>query len=126
VALGIAVIGSIGTAVYRLQTSRTIPAGVPRQAAAAAHESLASATAEAARLPHGLGMALLDAARPAFTHGLNIAAAVSIMIAVGLALLAVVAFRDRHPATEAAGATARPRSSPSADAESLRPAGITG
>jgi MFS transporter, DHA2 family, multidrug resistance protein len=120
VALGVAVIGSAGTAVYRLQTARTIPAGVPRQAAAAARESLASAAAAAARLPHGLGRALLDAARQAFTHGLNTAGAVSIMIAAGLALLAVVAFRDVRPATEPAEATARPGSGP-ADLAHLAP-----
>jgi len=87
--------------VYRLQTAHTIPIGVPRQAAAAAHESLAGAAAAAAGLPHGLGSALLDTARQAFTHGLNAAAAVSIVVAATLALLAVVLLRDTRPTAEA-------------------------
>jgi DHA2 family multidrug resistance protein-like MFS transporter len=104
-ALGVALLGSVGTAVYRRQAARTLPTGLSRQAAEAAHGSLAGATAAAARLPHGPGAALLDAARQAFTDGLNIAAVVSVVIAAGLALLAVLLRRVR-PAAEAAGAAA--------------------
>ncbi len=107
VALGVAVIGSLSTAMYRLQIARTLPAGVPRQAAAAAHESLASAVTAAARLPQRPGSALLDTARQAFTHGLNTAALVSVVVAAGLALLAVALLRHTHPAAGAADAAAQ-------------------
>ncbi|HEY7143274.1 MAG TPA: MFS transporter [Streptosporangiaceae bacterium] len=97
-ALGVAVIGSAQTAVYRLRTAHTLPAGLPSRAAAAAHESLASAVPAAARLPHALGAALLDPARAAFTLGLNATAAGSIVVVAGLALLALVLLRPRPAA----------------------------
>jgi DHA2 family multidrug resistance protein-like MFS transporter len=97
-ALGVAVIGSIGSAVYRAQAAHILPAGLPRGAAAAARDSLAGAAAAASRLPGGPGAALLDAARQAFTHGLNITAAVSMAAAAGLGLLAVMLLRHAGPA----------------------------
>jgi MFS transporter, DHA2 family, multidrug resistance protein len=107
-ALGVAVIGSIEAAVYRLQTARAIPAAVPARAAAAARDSLAGAQSAAARLPHGLAATLLDAARQAFTQGLSTAAAASVAVAGVLALLAVILLRHPHPAAEAPGAITRP------------------
>ena len=107
-ALGVAVIGSIEAAVYRLQTAHAIPAAVPARAAAAARDSLAGAQSAAARLPHGLAATLLDAARQAFTQGLSTAAAVSVAVAGVLALLAVILLRHPHPAAEAPGAATRP------------------
>jgi DHA2 family multidrug resistance protein-like MFS transporter len=107
-ALGVAVIGSIEAAVYRLQTAHAIPAAVPARAAAAARDSLAGAQSAAARLPHGLAATLLDAARQAFTQGLSTAAAASVAVAGVLALLAVILLRHPHPAAAAPGAAARP------------------
>jgi MFS transporter, DHA2 family, multidrug resistance protein len=105
VALGVAVIGSIAAAVYRLQTARAVPAGLPPQAAAAARQSLASAVTAAAQLPHGLGSALLGTARQSFTHGLNTAAALSIAVAAALALIAAALLRDARPTAEQAETT---------------------
>ena len=65
-ALGMAVLGSIGTAVYR----HDIPASAP----AAAHETLGGALAVAHRLPARTGDALITAAREAYTHGMQAAA----------------------------------------------------
>jgi DHA2 family multidrug resistance protein-like MFS transporter len=93
VALGIAVIGSIDTAVYRLQTAHAFPAGVSSRAVAPARDSLAGAVSVAARLHDGTGRTLLTAARQAFTHGLNTAALAGIAIAAALALLAAVTLR---------------------------------
>jgi len=107
-ALGVAVIGSIEAAVYRLQTAHAIPAAVPARAAAAARDSLAGAQSAAARLPHGLAATLLDAARQAFTQGLSTAAAASVAVAGVLALLAVILLRHPHPAAEAPGVATRP------------------
>jgi len=67
-ALGIALLGSLGTVVYRTQIAGAIPAQVPGTAAELnAHESLAGATAAAQTLPAQLAMELLSAARQAFT-----------------------------------------------------------
>ncbi len=68
-ALGIAVLGSIVTGVYRDFTG---PAGTPD----AAHESLGGAVEAAAGLPAPTAGALLDSARQAFVDGLALAAGV--------------------------------------------------
>jgi MFS transporter, DHA2 family, multidrug resistance protein len=100
--LGIAVLGSIGVAVYRGGMADGVPAGVAPEAAAAARDTLGGAVGVAARLPGDLGAALLDAARAAFTQGLHAAAAVSVAVAIGLAVLVASLFRDGD-ATSARG-----------------------
>ena len=50
-ALGIAVLGSIGTAVYRGAMADAMPAGVPPEAAEAARDTLGGAVAAAEQLP---------------------------------------------------------------------------
>ncbi|MEU3524964.1 MFS transporter [Streptomyces sp. NPDC038707] len=82
-ALGIALLGSIVTGVYRDFTG---PAGTP----AGAHESLGAAVQAAAHLPPQQAGALLDAARASFVHGLHLASAAG--AAVLLAASAVAWF----------------------------------
>ncbi|MFE6357166.1 MFS transporter [Streptomyces rochei] len=77
-ALGIAVLGSIVTGVYRDFTG---PAGTP----AAAHESLGGAVEVAAHLPGPTAGALLDAARQAFVDGLTLAAGVGAAVLLAAA-----------------------------------------
>ncbi|MFC7815599.1 MULTISPECIES: MFS transporter [unclassified Streptomyces] len=77
-ALGIAVLGSIVTGVYRDFTG---PAGTP----AAAHESLGGAVEVAAHLPAPSAGALLDAARQAFVDGLTLAAGVGAAVLLAAA-----------------------------------------
>ncbi|MER6073078.1 MFS transporter [Streptomyces sp. NPDC001817] len=77
-ALGMAVLGSIGTAVYRHEMPPTAPAR--------ARETLGDALATAAHLPGRAGESLLGTAREAFTTGMQGAA---IAGAVLLALTAV-------------------------------------
>ena len=96
-ALGIAVLGVVGTAVYRDQMAGGIPAGVPDQAAAVAQDTLGGAAAVAGELPDPLGAALLEAAREAFTHGLHLAATVSAAAALAFAVLVVVLLRGVRP-----------------------------
>jgi MFS transporter, DHA2 family, multidrug resistance protein len=93
-ALGIAILGSIGVAVYRGELADALPAGVPSQAAAVARDTLGGAVGVAAQLPEGLGVALLAAAREAFTQGLQLTAALSAAVAVAIAVLATVLLRD--------------------------------
>jgi MFS transporter, DHA2 family, multidrug resistance protein len=89
-ALGIAILGSLGTAVYRSEVSDAVPAGVPSHAAEAVKDTLGGATHVADRIPAGL----IDAATVAFTHGLQVAAATSAVLMLGLAALAAVLLRD--------------------------------
>jgi MFS transporter, DHA2 family, multidrug resistance protein len=102
-ALGIAILGVVGTAAYRVQVAEAVPAGVPPQAAAAARDTLGGAVAAAGQLPDQLGRALLEAARQAFTQGLHVAFAVSASAAIGVAILAVVLLRGVRPSSELEG-----------------------
>jgi MFS transporter, DHA2 family, multidrug resistance protein len=99
-ALGIAVLGVVGTAVYRSQMADRVPAGVPDQAAAAAQDTLGGAVAAAGQLPDRLGAALLEAAQEAFTQGLHLAAAVSAAAALAFAVLVVLMLRGVRPSSQ--------------------------
>jgi DHA2 family multidrug resistance protein-like MFS transporter len=89
-ALGIAILGSLGTAVYRSRMADAIPAGVPRGVTDTALDTLGGAVAAAQQLPHPVGAQLVTAARDAFTTGLQLAAATSALVAIGVAVLVVV------------------------------------
>jgi DHA2 family multidrug resistance protein-like MFS transporter len=101
-ALGIATLGSIGTAIYRTQVSGAIPADVPTAAAGAARDTLAGATAAAANLPDPLASALLAPAREAFTSGMHAAATISAVLLAVVAVLVVALLRQVRPSGEPA------------------------
>src|SRR5262245_12667775 len=114
-ALGIAILGSIGVAVYRAQLADTLPAGVPGQAATIARDTLGGAVGVAAQLPGTAGAALVEAAREAFTQGMQLTVTLSAAVAVGAAVLATVQLRTVPASAEAepgdqppARATGRP------------------
>jgi DHA2 family multidrug resistance protein-like MFS transporter len=98
-ALGIAILGVIGTAVYRGHVTDAIPSG----AATASRDTLGGAVAAAGQLPDELGAALLSAARDAFSQGLHVVAAISAGVAVGSAVVAAVMLRGA-PSSDAAEA----------------------
>jgi DHA2 family multidrug resistance protein-like MFS transporter len=105
-ALGIAVLGSIGVAVYRSEIADAVPPGVPADASATAEDTLGGAAEAVEGLPGDLGETLLDAAREAFTQGLQVAALTGAAVAVVTAVLAVVFLRRLGPG---AGEEAAPR-----------------
>ncbi|MFF4900719.1 MFS transporter [Streptomyces sp. NPDC001068] len=84
-ALGMAVLGSIGTAVYRHEMPATAPAD--------ARETLGGALAAAGRLPGHTGDALLHTAREAFTSGMQGAAIAGAVLLVLAAVGAGVTLR---------------------------------
>jgi DHA2 family multidrug resistance protein-like MFS transporter len=92
-ALSIAILGSIGTAVYRDQVAEGIPAGVPAESAEAARDTLGGAVVESEQLAGPLAAELLDAAREAFTQGLQVAAFTSAVVAALTAVLALIFLR---------------------------------
>jgi len=99
-ALGISVLGSIGVALYRRGLSADLPAAVPADAALVARDTLGGAVAVAGQLPSQLGSAVLDVARDAFVQGMQVAATISAIIAVTVAILAVVLLRDVRGGTD--------------------------
>jgi DHA2 family multidrug resistance protein-like MFS transporter len=94
-AFGVAVLGSIVTAVYRNAMETGVPVGVPHGAADAARDNLGTAAAAAQALPDSLAGPLLTAARAAFTSGFHVTAIVS---AVLMVLIAVPVLRLRRAA----------------------------
>ncbi|MGH9197926.1 MAG: MFS transporter, partial [Acidimicrobiia bacterium] len=92
-ALGIAILGSVGTAVYRSEVSDGVPFGVATEAADVARDTLGGALTVAVQLPDRLGAPLLDAAREAFTEGVQLAAAISAGVAIIVAVLVVTLIR---------------------------------
>jgi DHA2 family multidrug resistance protein-like MFS transporter len=101
-ALGIAVLGSIGAAVYRSDVANSLPQGLPAQAADATRETLGGAVAVAGQLPAGLGNAVITAARGAFVNGMHTAALAGAVImalaaAVTVSVLRKASQRDPQP-----------------------------
>jgi DHA2 family multidrug resistance protein-like MFS transporter len=92
-ALGIAILGSIGAAVYRSGVVDAVPDGVPPAAADAARDTLGGALAVAQELPGRLGQGLVDAAQSAFTQGLQLSAGIGAVVAIGIAGLVVAQLR---------------------------------
>jgi len=89
-ALGIAILGSIGAAVYRGDLANALPADVPSQAAAIARGTLGGAVSLAAQLPGDTAPALLDAAREAFIQGMQLTVTLSAVAAACIAVVATV------------------------------------
>jgi len=73
---------------------------VPSGAAAAARDTLGGALVTAGQLPDQLGATLLGAAREAFTQGLQVTAAISAVVALGIAILAAALLRDVRASAE--------------------------
>ncbi|MEX1100946.1 MAG: MFS transporter [Actinomycetota bacterium] len=93
-ALGIAVLGSIGTVVYRSELADLLPGDVPSQAATIARDTLGAAVGVADGLPAQLGAQLVESARDAFIQGMRVSTAVAAVVAIGIAVLATVMLRD--------------------------------
>ncbi|GLW12878.1 MFS transporter [Microtetraspora sp. NBRC 13810] len=93
-ALGVAVIGSVGFAVYRANLADRLPEGLPAPVVEAAKDTLAAAVNVARELPAAQGSGLLSVARDAFVHGLQTTAIVGAVLAVLLAVAAAVLLRN--------------------------------
>jgi DHA2 family multidrug resistance protein-like MFS transporter len=107
-ALGLAILGTIGTAVYRGQTADALPADVPAHAAGTASDTLAGAVAVADTLPQVLAAEVLEPAREAFAQGLQIAATIGGVLVVVAAIMVARLLRleSERGATEATAAPA--------------------
>ena len=123
-ALGIAILGSIGNAVYRRDVVDALPAGLPPGATDTVRETLAGARVVAAQLPQQTGDAVLRAAREAFVAGLNAAAIAAIAVTVAAAVLSATILRTvRTTRPGAEPAVAGPGTVQPADEAAKDPAG---
>ncbi|AJT67272.1 hypothetical protein T261_5655 [Streptomyces lydicus] len=101
-ALGMAILGTVGSTQYRSGIGDALPAGLPAAAADAARETLAGAAAVAGQLPGRAGAALLTAARAAFVDGMHAAVLGAAGVMVCAAVLAVALLRRVRTAEGAA------------------------
>ncbi|MET8093296.1 MFS transporter [Micromonospora sp. NPDC005220] len=101
-ALGMAILGSVGAAVYRREIVDGLPAGLPADTTDAAQETLGGALAVAQGLPAELADAVRHAAAVAFTDGLHLAAYAAMAVMLLGAVTALVVLRGVRPADSAA------------------------
>lgn len=86
-ALGIAVIGSIGAAVYRRHMLAAMPDSLPADLSLAAGDTLGGALGAAAQLPADIGEQVMAAAREGFSMALHTNAIIGALILAGTAAL---------------------------------------
>jgi DHA2 family multidrug resistance protein-like MFS transporter len=107
-ALGIAILGSIGVAIYRGRIAEQLPSEVPGEASATARDTLGGAVEVAGQLPGELGAIVLEVARSAFVSGMQLTAGIAAVMAMGLAIVTVIALRSRGLPSESEPAPEEP------------------
>ena len=113
-ALGISILGSIGIAIYRGGVADALPAAIPDAVAEAATDTLGGAIAAAAALPEALGAIVVQVASAAFVQGMQVAAIISAVTAVGVAVLVLTTLRDARPPAEDVALAEGPDHAPAA------------
>jgi DHA2 family multidrug resistance protein-like MFS transporter len=88
-ALGIALLGSLGTAIYRDDMAGAVPSDVSPAVADAARDTLGGAAGVAAQLPDGV----LHAAHAAFASGMNAVAGLAALLMIGMAAITAIVLR---------------------------------
>ncbi|MFD3700835.1 MFS transporter [Streptomyces sp. NPDC058646] len=116
-ALGLAVLGSIGSAVYRDGIADSDLGAVPAEATASAGESLGGAVRASAELPQQLSGDLLDSARAAFLDSLHAVALTCAVVVTVLAVAVAVLLRNTG---RPAGPPDLPQDSPDTPSPDLR------
>ncbi|MAS35541.1 MAG: MFS transporter [Anaerolineaceae bacterium] len=99
-ALGLAILGTLGMAIYRSQVVAGMPAGVSPEIAHAAQETLGAAMIAAAQLPAPVGAELVHTASLAFVHGLQVLSLIGVVGFAGLVVLTTTMLRKVEPHTE--------------------------
>jgi MFS transporter, DHA2 family, multidrug resistance protein len=92
-ALGIAVLGSIGAAVYRGELTGAVPPGVSPEQADVARDTLGGAVEVSEQLSEPVGAALLETAQEAFVQGFQVAAITGAVVLAALAVVTAVLLR---------------------------------
>jgi DHA2 family multidrug resistance protein-like MFS transporter len=99
-ALGLAILGSFGLAIYRSQLAANMPVGIPPEIVKPVEETLGAAVEVAGQLSPQLGAELLAAAQQAFVPAVRILAFIGVVGFIGLAVLVATMLRDVRPHAE--------------------------
>jgi DHA2 family multidrug resistance protein-like MFS transporter len=92
-ALGIAVLGSMGSVVYRGYVARVVSVDIPSDVVRAASKTIGEATGLAGRLPDPVGLELLHVAREAFAGSFVLISGICGAMAIATAVTSVVLLR---------------------------------
>jgi DHA2 family multidrug resistance protein-like MFS transporter len=93
-ALGIAILGSIGTLIYRNQLDNSLPASLPGNTVSVAKETLAAAVSESERLAGEQGAVLYNAAGEAFVSSFHAVAMAGVIISMVTGLLCAIKLKQ--------------------------------
>jgi DHA2 family multidrug resistance protein-like MFS transporter len=93
IAFGVAILGSISTAIYTRRLA-TLPSIIPADVARLVRQSLAGAAEAAHQLPAPMGRMVLGGAQHAFTVGLHAASIASAVVSLGLAITAAAVLSE--------------------------------
>jgi DHA2 family multidrug resistance protein-like MFS transporter len=104
-AVGIAVLGSIGTAIYRADVAGGVPTGISAHAMDAIRDTLGAALEVTRDLPTPVGETVLDVAKAAFVNALHLTSITAAAIAMVAAVVVGVVLRS------APGRDAKPKGS---------------
>ncbi|HVF40464.1 MAG TPA: MFS transporter [Gemmatimonadaceae bacterium] len=96
-ALGMAILGSVGTASYRQIMDADELRGLPADAAEAARSTLGGAVETGARIGGQTGTELIATARDAFAQSLELVASISALVVLTMAIVAVAMLRRVDP-----------------------------
>jgi MFS transporter, DHA2 family, multidrug resistance protein len=112
-ALSIAILGTLGTAVYRTQVDDGIPVSVPADVAETTRDTLGGAVAASDELPDSTATHVVGAANEAFVQGFQVVALVSAALA-GLSAIGVAVFlrNVRGPSSETGAPSSLPLAEP--------------
>lgn len=103
-ALGVAVLGSVGTALYRAAIGGVLPPGLPGPVREAAEATLAGAVGSARELSPELAEAMITAARSVFVDSLSAVAVCGTVVLAALAVLIPRLVRRAETVPEEKGA----------------------
>lgn len=92
--MGVALIGTAGSIVYRYRIESSALPQLSPDAAAGVRENLALAASIAEHLPDDVGAPLLETARHAFNAGMQTAAGISAVLLLGLAAAFLTILRN--------------------------------
>ncbi len=93
-ALGIAILGSVGTAIYRDVMIKAVPSGVGDEVADAIRSTLGGAVNALSDLPASISSDILPLARAAFTDGLQVISIICTILMVLSAIGTLIALRN--------------------------------
>jgi DHA2 family multidrug resistance protein-like MFS transporter len=99
-ALGLAVLGSLGIAIYRSQVAANMPAGISPEMVESIKETLGAAVVAARQLPGEVGAELLNTARIAFVQALQVNAIIGVIGFTVLVILTATMLRHIQPHEE--------------------------